>query len=154
MDTRAAHGRGFTLIELLLVVVILGIVAALAIPAYGRALEKARIAQAIGDVRAMGQNALAFELEHGRVPSSLSELSVASLEDPWGNAYVYVPISGRGIGAAGTRKDRFLVPINSYFDLYSKGPDGQSALALTAPSSFDDIVWANDGGFVGLGEQY
>ena len=143
------------MVELLLVVVILGIVAALAIPSYGRVLEKARIAQAIGDVRAMGQNALQFELENGRVPASLSELVVANTEDPWGNPYVYRPIgSGRGGSVGGARKDRFLVPINSLFDLYSSGPDGQSADALTARSSKDDIVWANDGGFVGLGEQY
>ena len=52
------------------------------------------------------------------------------------------------------RKDRALVPINSDFDLFSTGRDGQSMGPLTAPSSQDDIVRASDGAFVGLGRDY
>lgn len=48
------------------------------------------------------------------------------------------------------RKDRFLVPINSDYDLYSKGRDGESVAPLTAQKSHDDVVRANDGAFVGL----
>lgn len=48
------------------------------------------------------------------------------------------------------RKDRFLVPINSDYDLYSKGRDGESVAPLTAKQSHDDVVRANDGAFVGL----
>ncbi len=48
------------------------------------------------------------------------------------------------------RKDRFLVPINSDYDLYSKGRDGESVAPLTAKKSHDDVIRANDGAFVGL----
>ncbi len=48
------------------------------------------------------------------------------------------------------RRDRFLVPINSDFDLYSIGKDGGSQAPFTAMDSRDDIVRANDGGYVGL----
>jgi general secretion pathway protein G len=47
------------------------------------------------------------------------------------------------------RKDRFLVPINSDYDLYSVGPDGMSASPLTAKISQDDIIRASDGLFIG-----
>ncbi len=47
------------------------------------------------------------------------------------------------------RKDRFLVPLNTGFDLYSMGPDGRSVAPLTAAASRDDVVWANDGAFIG-----
>jgi general secretion pathway protein G len=40
------------------------------------------------------------------------------------------------------------------FDLYSRGKDGQTSPALTAASSKDDVVVANDGGFIGLGKNY
>jgi general secretion pathway protein G len=78
--------------------------------------------------------------------------------DPWGRPYVYFPFppsKGKG-GAppAGARKDRFLVPINSRYDLYSTGKDGGSAAPLTAKSSRDDIVVANDGGFVGRASKF
>ena len=39
--------------------------------------------------------------------------------------------------------------INSFFDLYSMGKDGQSVTPLTAKASQDDIIWANDGAFCG-----
>lgn len=53
-------------------------------------------------------------------------------------------------GVGGARKDRFLVPINSDFDIYSMGRDGQTVAPLTALKSHDDIIRASDGGFYGL----
>lgn len=58
--------------------------------------------------------------------------------------------SGGGGGGAQPRKDRFLVPINSDYDLYSVGPDGASAAPLTAATSRDDIIRASDGAYVGV----
>ena len=76
------------------------------------------------------------------------------MTDPWGNLYVYHKfVIPPGI-AAQARKDRFLVPINSQYDLYSMGKDGDSRLPLSVPVSQDDIVAANDGGFVGLASRY
>jgi len=47
-----------------------------------------------------------------------------------------------------------MVPINSDFDLYSMGKDGRSVAPLTAKDSRDDIVRANDGGYVGLASEF
>ena len=52
------------------------------------------------------------------------------------------------------RKDRSLVPLNSTYDLYSMGKDGQSQPPLTAKASRDDIIRANDGSFYGIAEDY
>lgn len=66
----------------------------------------------------------------------------------------------QGSGAQGggpplhPRKDRFLVPINSDFDLYSMGKDRETVAPLTAKKSHDDIVRANDGAFVGLASEF
>jgi general secretion pathway protein G len=57
-------------------------------------------------------------------------------------------------GTGQMRKDRFLVPINSTYDLYSKGKDGRSVMGLTANDSRDDIIRANDGAFIGLASDY
>ena len=46
------------------------------------------------------------------------------------------------------------MPINSDFDLYSMGPDGESSPPLTAKSSRDDIVRANNGNFIGTAQGY
>lgn len=63
--------------------------------------------------------------------------------------------AGAGNGSAGRpRKDRFLHPINSDYDLYSMGKDGESLEPLTAKKSHDDVIRANDGSFVGLAVEF
>lgn len=63
--------------------------------------------------------------------------------------------AGAGNGSAGKpRKDRFLHPINSDYDLYSMGKDGESVEPLTAKKSHDDVIRANDGSFVGLAVEF
>jgi general secretion pathway protein G len=62
---------------------------------------------------------------------------------------------GGGGGPAGQpRKDRFLVPINTDFDLYSMGRDGESVPALTAAKSRDDVVRAANGSYIGLASRF
>ena len=51
-------------------------------------------------------------------------------------------------------KDSALAPLNTDFDLYSVGPDGDSRLPLTAAASRDDILRANNGAFIGRAENY
>ncbi len=130
--------------------VILGILAAIAIPNYSRMRERAFVARAIGDIEAMSQNISEYHLTNGSLPASLSDVG-SSLTDPWGHPYQYIPI---GKGKGGFRKDRFLVPINTDYDLYSMGPDGASVGPLTAAPSRDDIIRANDGGFIGLASEF
>jgi general secretion pathway protein G len=73
--------------------------------------------------------------------------------DPWGNLYQYLNIeTQKGVGKA--RKDQFLVPLNSDYDLYSMGRDGKSQSPLKAKASRDDILRANNGGYVGLAELF
>ena len=52
------------------------------------------------------------------------------------------------------RKDKNLHPLNTDFDLYSLGRDGDSKLPLTAATSRDDILRANNGAFIGRAENY
>ncbi|MDH4252786.1 MAG: type II secretion system GspH family protein, partial [Nitrospira sp.] len=46
-------------------------------------------------------------------------------------------------GVGGARKDRFLVPINSDFDIYSMGKDKDTVAPLNPPKSHDDIIRAS-----------
>lgn len=137
---------------MMIVAVIMGVLAALAIPNYSRVRERAQIARAIGDIKALSQDLTDYQMGNGVYPASLSDIGRGGLLDPWGNPYAYVRVAGTNRGAL--RKDRFLVPINSDFDLYSMGPDGRSTGPLTAKASRDDIIRANDGGYVGVAEGY
>ncbi len=131
-----------------MVVVIIGLLAKVGSQNYWGYLERVKVAKAIGDIKALQTDIDSFENENNRLPINLAEIGRTTLLDPWGNAYEYLPFPG-GNPTGQARKDRSLVPINSTYDLYSKGPDGASSGPLTAGISRDDIVRANDGGFIG-----
>jgi len=154
-DRRPDLGRGgFTLIEVLSVLAIMGLLAGFAMPKLHQVTTRAKIAKAIGDIRAIQIDLMAMESEGTPLPNNLAAIGRAYL-DPWGNPYVYNKFPPPPPPVPhGARRDRFLVPINSTFDLYSMGPDGQSVVALTASKSLDDIIRANDGGYIGLASQY
>ena len=146
---------GFTLLELVFVVAIIGILAAIAVPSHRSYLDKADVLKAVGEIREMEAQIDTFRAEFGAYPDDLASVGQAGRIDPWGNPYEYLNIANGPQSTKGkARKDKKLVPINSTYDLYSKGADGQSQAPLTPKISQDDIVRANDGAFVGLGSDY
>lgn len=150
-----SNSRGFTIVELLVVLGILSILALIAFPVYGEFTEKARVAKAIADIRILEDEIQAYETLNGAPPAGLDQIQRGGFRDPWGRPYEYLNFAAAGPSAQGQRrKDRFLVPLNTTFDLYSAGRDGRSQPPLTARASRDDIIRANDGGFVGLGSEF
>ena len=144
---------GFTIVELLIVLAIIGVVAGIAIPRYVDYRERIKVAQAIIDIRALSLLINNYQLDARAYPPSLASVGNANKLDPWGRPYVYTNLQDvKGKGQA--RKNKNLVPINSDFDLYSVGKDGESSGPLTAKSSSDDVIRANDGRFVGLASDY
>ena len=147
--------NGFGLLDLMVTLVVMGLLAALAVPAYTGMVNRGRVSGAIGDIGSIAVAIERFSVNNNdRLPASLAELNMDVPLDPWGNEYVYLNIRGAGAGVGGFRKDGNLNPLNTDFDLYSRGADGASAGPLSAKASRDDIVRANNGAFIGLGEDY
>jgi len=144
---------GFSLVEILIAIAIILTLAALAIPNYLAAVNRAKISRAAGDIRTIGNQILGYEVINHVFPTTLSQAGFASNIDPWGQPYQYLNFA-TNTNPSAVRVDRFNVPLNSYFDLYSTGKDLQSAPPLTATVSQDDIVWAGDGAFDGLATTY
>ncbi len=125
--------RGFTLTELMLVVVIIGILAALVIPKIAGNSERARQTAATVDINGGIKSALGqYEIDNGFYPKSLQDLLVQPSNaknwhgpyldklpvDPWGNPYIYYfPGKHNQTG----------------YDLLSVGPDGKEG-------TDDDVV--------------
>ncbi len=157
---RGTEKRAFTLIEVLLVVAMIGTLLALLIPSYINLLDKSRTNRAITDIAKISRELDEFLNANGNLPTTLDELiqntKPLDLIDPWGNPYEYLVILGKNKSEIQSkwRKDRFLVPINSDYDLYSQGKDETSTPPITAQASRDDVIRANDGGFIGLAHKY
>jgi len=157
---------GLTLVELLLALVVAAILASMAVASYGTSepdcsnlnarqspLMRSKIGQISGDIGEIHLAASPFELSRGRYPTSLAEIGLDHLRDPWGNPYRYLVVFGRqDVGPV--RKDHNLKPVNTGYDVYSMGPDGATASPFTSTNGKDDIVMANDGDYLGLACQY
>ncbi|HWY29340.1 MAG TPA: type II secretion system major pseudopilin GspG [Candidatus Acidoferrum sp.] len=124
---RQTGSQGFTLTEIMLVVVIIGILAALVIPKIAGSSERARVTAAQADIKGGIKSAIGqYEVDNGFYPKSLQELIVQPSNaknwhgpyfdppklpvDPWGNPYIYY-YPGKHNAAS--------------YDLLSTGPDGR-----------------------------
>jgi len=121
--------KGFTLIEIMVVVVILGILAALVVPQVMNRPDQAKVTVAKGDIKAIGAALDMYKLDNFSYPSTQQGLNALVEKpsgspqpknwnrdgylkrvpkDPWGNDYQYLSPGTQG-----------------QFDLYSLGADGK-----------------------------
>jgi general secretion pathway protein G len=154
-ERRINRARGFGLMELMITLVIASLLVSIAVPAYDNYVDRAKVAKAVGDIGTISIEIGKFQLHNNNtLPNDLAELGVDIPQDPWGNQYAYLNIVTAGSGKGQFRKDKNLNPLNTDFDLYSSGKDGDSKGPLSAKASRDDIVRANNGAFIGRAEDY
>ena len=128
MTLKRYKQRGFTLIEIMVVVVILGILAALVVPQVMNRPDQAKVTVAKGDIKAIGAALDMYKLDNYSYPSTQQGLDALVEKpggnpqpknwnrdgylkrvpkDPWGNEYQYLSPGTEG-----------------QYDLYSYGADG------------------------------
>ncbi|MBI5778579.1 MAG: type II secretion system major pseudopilin GspG [Planctomycetes bacterium] len=132
------NNRGFTLIELMMVVIIIGILAAIVVPKFTGQTEKARRAAAKMEIRNISMALDRYEMENGAFPTTeqglkaLMEKPTSSPmprdwsgpylkdepKDPWQKPYQYRRPSQNGLD----------------YDLWSWGPDERDGTADDIPN--------------------
>ncbi len=129
MNKPIPRQHGFTLIEIMVVVVILGILAAVVVPKIMSRPEEARIVKAKQDIRALGTALDLYKLDNFNYPTTDQGLEALVSKptsppepkryreegylkkvplDPWQNPYQYLNPGEHGV-----------------YDVYSLGPDQQ-----------------------------
>jgi general secretion pathway protein G len=130
MDIRH-RSRGFTLIEIMVVVIIIGLLAAVIVPQVVGRVDEARVSKAKQDIQSVETALTMYRLDNFKYPTTDQGLKAliqqptdpsiknwrpggylqrGSSKDPWGNDYQYVYPGSRG----------------REYDLFSFGADGQT----------------------------
>jgi type II secretion system protein G len=132
--------RGFTLIELLIVVAIIGIIAAIAIPSLQTAIEKAKQRRSMTDMRALGQALNFYQIDESIFPAGSTATvdlgpmlrkytkAVPPLKDGWSRILTYAS-DGR-----------------SWYSLESFGKDGIDGVDISPATKFQfelDLVYGS-----------
>ena len=127
MSAIARRQAGFTLIEIMVVVVIIGILAALVVPKVMGRPDQAKVTVARGDLKAIGSALEMYRLDNRSYPDTQQGLEALVQRpptgadnwnpegylarmpvDPWGNPYLYLAPGSKGS-----------------YDLWSHGADGR-----------------------------
>lgn len=116
--------KGFSLIELMIVIAVIGILVAVALPRFSSMTDDARLTKARSDCMEIAKCVYKFNTMEGQICEQLAELkgkylsNVDTLRDPWGQAYGYD---------------------HMYGIVFSKGPDGKHE-KFKGPTWKDDVI--------------
>ena len=129
--------RGFTLIELLIVVAIIGMIAAIAIPNLLNAIDKGKQKRTMSNLRAIGTAVEAYAVDNASYPNAATLPAIKAQIDP-------VFFNSMPLNDAWSHAFQADSSSNSY-TIYSQGKDGTGSNCPpgTTTSFNDEICFVN-----------
>ena len=129
--------RGFTLIELLIVVAIIGMIAAIAIPNLLNAVNRGKQKRTMADMRAIATAIESYAVDNSAYPDASSFATLATLIEP---SYITTLPAADGWGRSFTIDS---APVQ--YTVWSGGSDGGSLNYVGGPTSSmtASIVFSN-----------
>ena len=124
------NSRGFTLIELLIVVVVIGVLAAIAIPKFGRTREKAIVASMKSDLKSLALAQESYSADHNGVYGAFADVQAA----PYSHK-----LSPGNVGSGGLRSNVW------YYQITNPGTTATCFMTMNAGADSDGVPTCNEG---------
>lgn len=135
--------KGFTLIELLIVVAIIGIIAAIAIPNLLNAIDRGKQKRTMADIRSVGTAVEEYSIDLNVYPVASSMGTLEGVIEP-----LYIR---QAPASDGWSRALQVASTNTEYTICSNGKDGSGSCtgeALGARTSFNDSITFANGQFV------
>jgi len=140
--SQSKNDAGFTLIELLIVVAIIGLIAAIAIPNLRNAMNKAKQSRTLADIKTIGNALESYAVDNNTYPKSLTDANAQVLSS-------YVSLYLKTVPPGDGWSNAWHIDTNSAGTVYtitSYGADGVSGTNPGGPTAnFNcDIIFTNN----------
>ena len=136
------NSKGFTLIELLIVVAIIGIIAAIAIPNLLNAIDRGKQKRTMADLRSIGTAVETYSIDNNDYPVAANITTLATLVEP-----VYIRTTPATDGWANAI---LVASVAAEYTICSGGKDGGACTGddAGATTDFDSSITFVNGQFV------
>jgi general secretion pathway protein G len=136
------NSKGFTLIELLIVVAIIGIIAAIAIPNLLNAIDRGKQKRTMADMRSVGTGIESYAVDNNVYPVAATAAALKTVIE----AGAYMKIMP---DKDGWSHDFQVASVTTEYTLYSQGKDGSGSTCTTGTTStFNDEICFINGQFL------
>ena len=133
--------KGFTLIELLIVVAIIGIIAAIAIPNLLNAIDRGKQKRTMADMRSIGTAVESYAVDNNVYPVAASAATLQGLVQP-----LYIKTMPTTDGWNNTIQ---VAAVTTQYTIYSMGKDGSGSTCTAATTTtFNDEICFINGQFL------